>query len=636
MPEDKSSVDRLNDTLYSRTRYSDPKDSRSPMRGEAPEGSDPEWKSENIDTMLKERRVPDAKPTKMKRFFMLSILFFIGAFALALYVYIGGGNFVSTKNVDILVTGPSMIEAGQPLALTVTVENKNNAELEMSNLAIQYPEGTRVADDTTQALTRDRVDLGIVKAGGESVHVFNSAIFGQKGDIKQVKILLEYKIKGSSASFYKDKTYEVTIGDTPVAIGIEKPDTIVSGQLFTTKIVIAANTTDVLKNVIVRAEYPYGFTAQSSDPKAISADNVWSIGDLSPGDKKTITLIGSMTGVDADQRTFRFYAGVADPGRPDLLKSLLVSTTETFSLSRPTVGLLIKLNGSSDGSYVAPMGSEVSATIAYQNNAPEKLTNVHIALHLDGTALNKDSVRPDSGGFYDSQNNQVIWPNTDSLTLSQLDPGESGQVQVYFSSLSNLPVGKSQEIALKANISGTPSGDSSRDLVTNSTNQKVKISSTVNLTGKALYSRGPFKNIGPIPPKAEATTTYTAVFDLGNTQNEVRDGKLTAKLGQNVTWIPEAGTDGISYDQGSNTVTWTVGALPSGTGFTSPIREASFHVALSPSIGQIGTTPTLVTAISFVGTDSFTNLPVTASLINLNIRLTSDPKFVQGDDVVVK
>jgi hypothetical protein len=637
MNEDKSSVDRLNDTLYSRTGYRPPEDDRSPVTETDTTEVDSNWDSPNLDDMLKDRRSPNPRPTKMKRFFFTSMLFFVGAFLLAAYVYIGGGNFVSTKNVDIIITGPAVIEAGQPLVLTVTVENKNNAELQMANLAIQYPEGTRQADDPTLALTRDRADLDIVKSGGESVQTFRSVLFGQKGEVKQLKVLLEYKIKGSSANFYKSKVYEITIGDTPVAIGVEKPDTVSSGVPFTMRVIVAANTTDVLKNVLVRAEYPYGYESQSANPSPITG-NIWSIGDLAPGDKKTITLEGVMTGVDQDERTFRFYAGVADPGSQNILKNPLVSTTQTVTLARPTVGLLISLNGESNAEYVAPTGSPISAVLRYQNNSTERLSNVSIILNITGNAIDKASIAPDSSGFYDSSNNRVIWQSATNQALADLAPGDSGQVQVTFASLKNLPAGKNQTIELRASITGVPGGISSADPIRSTASRTVKISSAANLSGKILFSRGPFRNTGPFPPKAEATTTYAVILDLGNTQNDISNGKVTAKLGPNVSWVGtvDGATDAPTYDRASNTVTWNVGTLESGAGFSKPLKESSFQVALHPSIGQIGTVPTLVSNISFSGTDSFTNLPVTAAMPNLSTRLPSDPAFVQGDDTVVK
>jgi hypothetical protein len=297
----------------------------------------------------------------------------------------------------------------------------------------------------------------------------------------------------------------------------------------------------------------------------------------------------------------------------------------------------MSLNGQSDTSYVAPMGGSITANITFKNNAPEKLTNARLLLHINGSALDKLSIRPDSDGFYDSANNQVVWQSANNPDLAELDPGASGQVSVSFSSLDNLPIAQNETINLDAELVGTPGDDVSAAPVSASRTQVVEIASTVNLSGKALYSRGPFTNSGPLPPKAEATTTYTVVLNLGNTQNDIASSTLTAKLGPNVTWVDATTTsaDNPTFDPATNTLTWNIETLASGAGFSSPEREADFQVMLNPSIGQIGTIPNLVTDVNFSGTDSFTHLPVSATLPSITTQLSSDPVFVQGDGVVV-
>jgi len=636
MHDDTSPVEKLNDTLNSRTGYTPPSDARAPMHAEMPSEAPEKWESPELDTILKDHR-PEEKSSKARAFFIGSIIVFLIAAGVAAYVFFGGASFISTKNVDIVITGPAVIEAGAPLTLTASVENKNNAPLESVVISIQYPEGTRSADDATQALARDKAAIGEIKAGGENTETFRSALFGQKGDVETLKLSLEYKVAGSNATFYKDKTFDVTIGDTPLAIGVDHPSSLTSGAPFTTRITIASNSTDVIKNLVVRAEYPYGYLLASAEPAASTDNNFWSVGDLAPGDKKTITLHGSITGIDDEERTFRYYAGVADPGNPNSLKNALVSTTDTVHITRPDVALDLSINGTTDGDYVAPAGSSVTANIAYQNNSTQKLNNTKITARISGASLDKTSIRPSQGGFYDSNTGLVVWQAPGLPELASVAPGDSGSVSVSFASIPNLEPGKSQSLDITATIAGLPSGVASAEPLTNSDSQTVKISSTVNFSGKALYSRGPFKNTGPLPPKAEATTTYTIVFDLGNTQNDVSGGKVTARLGPNVTFLQGgSGADAVSYDATSGTLTWNVGTLPSGTGFSKPMREAAFQVALKPSIGQIGTVPSLVSGITFSGTDAFTNLPVNATMQSLTTKLSSDAAFVQGDDVVVK
>jgi len=636
MNDDRSSIDKANDTLNSRTQYTPPSDKRAVIHDEILPDAPEKWDSPELETILEEHK-PDEKPSKARAFFIVSIVVFLAAAGVAAYVFYGGSNFISTKNVDVVVTGPAVIEAGAPLSLTVSIENQNNAPIESAVISIQYPDGTRGADDETQALPRDEAKIGEIKAGADSTQTFRSALFGEKGTVETLKLSLEYKVSDSNATFYKDKTFDVTIGDTPLAIAVEHPSSLVSGEPFTTRIVVASNSADVIKNLVIRAEYPYGYALTSADPAASADNNVWNVGDLAPGDKKTITLHGAITGVNDEERTFRYYAGVADPGNPNSLKNALVSTTDTVQIARPDVSLDLSLNGNADGDYVAPVGSAVNAQIRYQNNSTDKLGNVKITARITGISLDKTSIAPSTGGFYDSNTGLVTWQSPGVPDLSNVAPGASGNVSVSFASLPNLQPGKSQSIDVEADITGQPGGVASAEALTNSDSQTVKIASTVNFSGKALYSRGPYKNIGPLPPKAEATTTYTVVLDLGNTQNDVSDGVVTARLGANVTLLQGgSGADAVTYDQTTGVLTWNVGSLASGAGFSKPLREAVFQVSLKPSIGQIGTVPSLVSGASFSGTDAFTNLPVTATIQNITTRLSTDAVFVQGDDTVMK
>jgi len=113
---------------------------------------------------------------------------------------------------------------------------------------------------------------------------------------------------------------------------------------------------------------------------------------------------------------------------------------------------------------------------------------------------------------------------------------------------------------------------------------------------------------------------------------------VTASLGQGVSWLGASSftNEDISYDSSSNTITWNMGLLPSNTGFSSAARELAFQIALTPFLGQIGTTPSLVTGIVFSGRDTLTGNMVTVNNPPLTTRLTADPVFIQGDDIVVK
>ena len=636
----KSKIERLDDTLYSRTRYRNPLDKRSPVKEfESPDVGD-KWQTPELDEMLKHERIPPQISLFMKKIFIFALLFFLAAIGVAVFVFLGGTNFVSSKNVDIGVLGPTAISAGEVLELGVTISNTNNADLEFANLSIQYPQGSRNPDNTTESLTYTKDNLGVIGSGAEHVRNVRVVLLGSSGEIKEMKLSVEYKVKGSNATFYKDKIFEITIGNAPITLTVASPASTTSGESFTTVVSVTLNSTDVLKNVVLKAEYPYGYSVIDATPRATLDDNLWILGDLSPGDKKTISIRGKLIGENQEERTLRFYAGVSDGSSTSPnLKVLIVSQLNTVVIDRPSIGLDVLFNGENTSTYIAPSARSISTYVRYQNNLADKLLNPHLEISLSGRALDKLSVTAGNSGLYDIGSSKIVWNLANTLGLPELGPGEGGQVILRFSSLPSLslPAG-THDITLNFSITGIPVGAVGQSPVVVNETRTVRISSQVNFSSKVLRSLGPFANHGPIPPKVGKETTYAVVFSVGNTQGDLMDAKVSARLGEGVGWLGASSftSEDISYDSSANTITWNMGMLSSEAGFSSATRELAFQIALTPSIGQIGMAPSLVTSIVFSGRDTLTGNTVTVNNSPLTTRLTTDPAFIQGDDIVVK
>lgn len=636
MNEDKSKVDELSESLYSRTKYKGIEDERSTLKERDTTDIQSDWNSGSVDDMLKKDRRKTEQHSTLKKVFLVALIFFVCAIAVAGYIFLQGGNYVSSKNVDIKVLGPVSVNAGEPLELGVSVVNKNNADLESTVLFVQYPEGTRDPEDSTMPMTRSREVLGEIKAGRDATYTINSILFGEKGEIKQIKIVIEYKVKGSNATFSKEKVYDISIGDSPVSLNIEMPSSVTSGDTFTSTLTILANSSEILKNVIIRGEYPYGFSIASTEPETRDG-NIWLIGDLNPGDKKTITIRGKLTGQDDEERTFRFYAGVATNADVTVFETPLAFISETLPIKRPSIGLDIRINSGNSESPVAPAGKEISSSISYVNNLTANLENVRIVAKITGNALDKTSVKTSGGGFYDSTSNSIVWDSNNEQRLDLIAPGERGQLSFSFASLEQTTGNnQNQAISLDVTIYGTPQGSSKSLNMTES--RIIKIASEISLSARSLYTRGPFKNTGPIPPHAEETTTYTAVLNVRNTQNDISNAKVTAQLGSNVKWLGKVSptTEDVTYDDLKKTITWDLGTLTSGSGFDAISREVYVQISLTPSLGQVGSAPILLTNITFNGTDAFTAVNVSSNASPITTRISTDPSYVQGNDIVTR
>lgn len=633
----KGRIERLNERLDSRTRYTEPKDAPQPIVGaassaEAVAEPSPGWDSPPIDDYLTaERRRPESYPL-MKKIFIISILFAVCASGAAALIYFKGDNFISTKNLDIEVNAPVNISAGSPVDMQITITNKNNAAISDVNMTAIFPDGTKsVADGQNADLPSVHETVDSLGSGEKKNIPIQAAFFGAEGEVETVRISVTYQVGGSNATFTKEKSVDLTIGSAPVSVTVTRPEVVTSGEPFTLTWNVTSNSEETLNNIAFKAEYPYGFSVSSASPKANDSDqSIWLLGDLAPGQKQNISIKGVLLGQNQDQRTLRYMVGVGDAGG---VKTILSADSAILTLNRPAVDLTTSLNGDTDADYVAPAGKPIQVSINFKNNLTSNFLNPELRVTLSGSALDRSSVVPQDGGFYNSTANAVVWNNGNS-NLKTLSPGDSGSVTLTFNTLTNLPPNVlNPKVDLSFSLTGKEQDSGNSDQISDT--RTVKVASAVVLDSKSLYSKGPFENTGPIPPKAENETTYTIALSLTNTQNDILNGEVTGLLGPNVKWLGSEDPS-ITYDDKTNTVSWEVGTLNSGVGFSSPVDQANFKVSLTPSLGQVGGVPALITNLAFEGLDSFTKSNIRLSNPDVTTRISSDPTYVQGDETVVK
>ena len=127
---------------------------------------------------------------------------------------------------------------------------------------------------------------------------------------------------------------------------------------------------------------------------------------------------------------------------------------------------------------------------------------------------------------------------------------------------------------------------------------------------------------------ANQATTYTVLWVVTNTVNDVGGATVTAILPSYVTFTGKmTPTDGsLAYDATSHTVTWKIGNVPSGA-LGSSALQAAFQVSLTPSSSQVQTSPILVGNQTLVGTDRFTSTQVGNTADALDIETTTDPAY---------
>lgn len=596
--------------------------------------------NDNFDKLAKKfSNLAQSRHSIVKKIFIFSSIFFLIAAGVSVFVFTRGINMISSKNVDIKVVGPLSVGGGQEVSFDVNIINNNNVDLNSAALIIKYPEGTRLVSDLSKELTQDRFSVGTIKTGQSYNQNIKVVFFGEKEDIKQIKISLEYRVENSSALFQKEKNHEISISSAPVIITSTYPKEVNSNQDIVFSVEVASNSKDKINNFLVNVEYPFGFVFSNASPAPSFGDNTWQFSDFIPGDKKTIVIRGNIIGQDNEERVFKVSAGTASDKDERIIAVPFSESTESVLVKKPFIGVDVLVDGKS-GDVVGKGGKQSVVEIKIKNNISSKLFNTFVTATLSGGAFDQLSVIPSNEGFFQSSNNTILWDKRSVPDLDGMDPGSEERLSFRITPLlyENIKDKSKANIEMIITTKGeriTETG-SSEEVKTIET-RKIVLATDVALTSKVVRSSGNLENSGPIPPKVNEPTTYTIVWSVSNSFNQVGGAMVKATLPSYVKWtgLKNPSNEILSYDDSSKEIIWNIGSILPNSNGTS-VKTLYFQLELIPSTSQIGQAPIILGESIISGTDKITGTKIESKTSSVSTNFFSDPEFSDGDDRVTQ
>ena len=631
-PTNKNRIEEVKQTLYSRNFKPEEK---KRFELEATESSvETDWTDDN--------KVDGGKELPLTKILLGALIFFVLAAGFAVYRFLGGSNVISGDNIELTIKGPVSVAGGEVLPLEIEIKNNNSVPLKVVDLQIEFPDGTREAEDISKEMKRYAEVLGDMEVGATKTKLIKAILFGEENSRKDITVSVEYRTPGSNAIFSKEKVFPIMINSSPVNIIIKGVTEANSNQNINYEVEIVSNSVTTIKDLSFRVDYPFGFGYKSSTPKPYLDNNVWNIGDLEPGGKRTIKISGTITGQDGEERVFKFTVG-----NPNTLNEREIGTPFIYSASsvfirKPFVGLSLAIDGSLNKEVVIESGKTVRGDLVWTNNLPNQIYDLTVELTFRGDVLDKSSINTQKG-FYRSIDNMIIFSPESDPTLTSLSPGQNGEASFDFSSFSTFTrTGSSftnPEISLDVVVKGKRlEGSNVPEELLFSDSKKIKVASNISLLSRGFYYIGPFTNTGSIPPRAEEETTYTVTWTVTNTSNTVTGTKVTASIPSYVRWLDQVipGTEKVTFNPLGGEIIWDVGEVKAGAGSTLPAKEVSFQISFVPSLSQVNTSPMLLSDAHVAGTDSFTKTEVGETKVLINTDLKYDPTFSSEGGKVVR
>ncbi len=643
MPENEGAklnrVEEMKDRLFNNSYKTEikPPNVFSPLPSkEVPESWGQEDSTNEVSTS------PNKFPMKtshFKKFFFFSLLFFLGATGYASHMFFAGGNIVSNKNIDISVLGNTFTAGGEDLSLIIEITNRNNSALDLVDLVVEYPRSSSASalEDTE----RIRESLGSIPAGGVRSENLKVVLYGEQGSKRKIKISIEYRVEGSNAIFVKNKEYDVSINSSPINLSFEAPNQVSSNQIMTLNVKAILNANKVVDDVLLKVDYPVGFEYLDAQPAPSLGDNIWSLDDLAPGSERNIVISGQM--IDAtpgEEKTFRVWSGTQSLNDKSSIGVVFNSLSNLVTINKASIEAKLYVGGAYERQYSSGSKETINAEIRWVNNLDTQINDMEIRAKLFGNALDRKKITAERG-FYNSSLDTIVWDRNSERGFDSVGPGESGSLIFSFLPSTTSATGLSlidPSISIEVSISGKQSGDGfALNDLSNKEIKVVKISTDVGFATKALYATSAFVNTGPVPPKAEKETTYTIVWSLSNSSNNISKASVRSFLPPWVRFTGKIspGSEDVTYDAGTKQIVWNVGNLPKGSGVSRAQKEVSFQVAFTPSLSQVGTSPVIINDAVLTGQDDFAKVNVVINKSSLSTRLISDANFpVSGSEVV--
>lgn len=629
----KDRIETLKDVLYSKDENNLLNRRRHVLKSRKDFYDTPtSWKEED----KKELRIP------YEKILLGTFIFFILSLGFTFFKFFGGSNIISGNNIDILVSGPVSVSGGEEFSLNVEVKNNNNVDLQVVDLQVEFPDGTRNTDDLSRELKRYSEILGSIDVGNSEERIIKAVLFGEENSQKEISINVEYRIPGSNAVFNKQKIYSLLVNSSPVNIKIVGVDEVNSNQQEDFEVEIVSNSLTKINDLVLKIDYPFGFNIISSNPISNEKNNnIFVLGDLEPGGKRTIKISTIIQGQGGENRVIKFTVGTPQEGDNTIVKVPFSIVSKEVAIKESFITLDFGLNGLLGDKISIRNGSKVESIIAWKNNLSEKIYNMSVKLKITGLALDKNSIEVE-GGFYDSYTNTIVFDRQYNENFSVIKPADSGLLKFNFNihpQASKPQVSFSNSI-IKIETSVTGSlidNEATRSEILFSSNKDVKVTSDINLLSRAFRTVGPFENTGPIPPKVDNKTTYTITWTVTNSFNNLKDVKVKSFLSPNVGWIGNMDPEDkkISFNSDTGEIVWDIGDMKMDTGDKNPAETVSFQIFVIPSASQIGKEINLLEETIVSGVDVFSDEKIINSKSFINTNIISDPSYFKDIGRVV-
>ncbi|MBI4457997.1 hypothetical protein HY633_03485 [Candidatus Uhrbacteria bacterium] len=352
----------------------------------------------------------------------------------------------------------------------------------------------------------------------------------------------------------------------------------------------------------------------------------FALGDLAPGAAGTATvhalLYGGLgqTETILGQLTF-WEAGKTSPTTQTSRAEVVIEGGADEANAATGLTVSVDVTQPLGAEALAP-GQTVAFAVRYQHRGTRPLYGLRLRLQAPDSLI--EAVSPA----------ELTWDKASTAELAEVQPGSSGEVTGSFVVRSglrpaDLVAAGGSSLVLKAQADYFYGNDRARLLRTSSRPLTIPLKTILGVEAAAFYFSpdGDQLGRGPLPPRAGQTTKYWIFLHVTNSLSLVTGALLEASLPEGVEWTGRVSVSAgqtLDYLPMSRGLRWQIGMVPAFSNGDGSRIGASFEVALTPGLKEVGSVPTLISGIRASGFDASSAATVHATAADVTTDLQLD------------
>ncbi|MBI4120559.1 MAG: hypothetical protein HY454_03800 [Parcubacteria group bacterium] len=387
-------------------------------------------------------------------------VFFLLALSAGAFVFYRGFYAFRKDRVELSLSGPESITAGEEAVWRVSIVNRNETPLREGRLVFHFPDfsspqvPTEMINQQRGRLLEAEIDIEQIQPGEKLEHEFRARVYGGEGFEKKAQAIFKFKPAAGNIVFESSREHQLTISSFPVDLSVNLARQTLSGETVSVGFDLANRGQASFNDLRLRLEYPSGFRVLAGSEKLGDFNNTWRLEEFLPSETKTLTLMGLVNGSPGETKVFRAFVEGREGETWRVYKE---SSGQVQLIGAP---LVLEMSAEPVGLNSIALGGVGVVKVKWANTLDVPLADVVLKIKLSGEAV--DFAKLVANGLpFDSlarenvtvQSATLVWNEGNLADLASLNPSAEGELTLEIRIKDKLPLASaSRAVAVEAAI----------------------------------------------------------------------------------------------------------------------------------------------------------------------------------------